>query len=142
MRILTLSWRRFLWYRSQSTDFQSKSMDWFLYDRNLRHKRVKDIWKKVSPIWYVRKIFRKTNVSYLLIRTPTCAYQGVRNVSFSKNFAYVLNGWPHTSYLPFLLWLSPLTHLQSFLLKFSLYSELAEQVWHFHARIVQCNPKW
>ena len=23
-----------------------------------------------------------------------CAYQGVRNVSFSGNFAYVLNGWP------------------------------------------------
>ena len=25
-----------------------------------------------------------------------CAYQGVRNVSFSKNFGYVLNGWPLT----------------------------------------------
>ena len=25
-----------------------------------------------------------------------CAYQGVRNVSFSENFAYVLNGWPQT----------------------------------------------
>ena len=24
----------------------------------------------------------------------TCAYLGVRNVSFSGNFAYVLNGWP------------------------------------------------
>ena len=24
----------------------------------------------------------------------TCAYQGVRNVSFSENFAYVLNEWP------------------------------------------------
>ena len=24
----------------------------------------------------------------------TCAYQGVRNVSFSESFAYVLNGWP------------------------------------------------
>ena len=23
----------------------------------------------------------------------TCAYQGVRNVNFSENFAYVLNGW-------------------------------------------------
>ena len=26
-----------------------------------------------------------------LIRTRTCAYQGVRNVSFSENFAYLLN---------------------------------------------------
>ena len=33
---------------------------------------------------HVRKIFRKTNISYSLIR-----YQGVRNVSFSENFAYV-----------------------------------------------------
>ena len=23
-----------------------------------------------------------------------CAYQGVRNVSFSENFAYLLNEWP------------------------------------------------
>ena len=24
-----------------------------------------------------------------------CAYQGVKNVSFSENFAYVINGWCH-----------------------------------------------
>ena len=28
-------------YRHQSTDLQSKSMDWFLYDNGLRHERVK-----------------------------------------------------------------------------------------------------
>ena len=49
---------------------------------------------KGPSIRYIRKIFRKTNISNLLIRTCTCAYQGVRNVSFSVNFAYVLNGWP------------------------------------------------
>ena len=38
--------------------------------------------------------FPKTNVSYPLIRTHTCAYQGVENVSFSENFAYVLNEQP------------------------------------------------
>ena len=27
----------------------------------------------------------------------TCAHQGVRNVSFSENFAYVLNGWTLTT---------------------------------------------
>ena len=32
-----------------------------------------------------RQIFRKTNISYPLIRTRTCAYQGVRNVRFSEN---------------------------------------------------------
>ena len=48
----------------------------------------------LSSIKYVRKIIRKTNISKALIRTRTRAYQGVRNVSFSENFAYVLNGWP------------------------------------------------
>ena len=37
------------------------------------------------------KIFRKTKISYLLISTRTCAYQGIRNVSFAENCAYVLN---------------------------------------------------
>ena len=48
--------------------------------------------KKESSIKYVRKIFQKTNISNPLIRIRTCAYQGVRNISFSENFAYVLNG--------------------------------------------------
>ena len=38
--------------------------------------------------------FQKTDISYPLIRTRTCVYQGVRNVSFSENFACVLNGRP------------------------------------------------
>ena len=38
---VTLSWRRPLSYRNQFIDFQSKSMDWFLYDRDLRHEKVK-----------------------------------------------------------------------------------------------------
>ena len=38
---LTLSWRRQISYRNQSTDLQSKSMYWFLYDIGLRHERVK-----------------------------------------------------------------------------------------------------
>ena len=37
---LTLSWRRLLSYRNQSTDLRSKSMDWFLYDNGLRHERI------------------------------------------------------------------------------------------------------
>ena len=38
---LTLSWRRPLSYRLQSTNLGSKSMDKFLYDNGLRHERVK-----------------------------------------------------------------------------------------------------
>ena len=30
-----------------------------------------------------------------LVHTRTCTYQGIRNVSFPKNFAYVVNGWSH-----------------------------------------------
>ena len=40
------------------------------------------------------QIFWKTNISNPLIRTCTCAYYEVRNVSFSEDFAYVLNLWP------------------------------------------------
>ena len=33
------------------------------------------------------QISRKTNISYPLIRTRMCAYQGVRNACFSENLA-------------------------------------------------------
>ena len=48
----------------------------------------------MSSTKYLRKIFRKTNISNPLISTRTSAYQGDRNVTFAENFAYVLNGWP------------------------------------------------
>ena len=38
--LLTLSRLRSILYRNQSIDLDSKSMNWFLYDKNLRHKRV------------------------------------------------------------------------------------------------------
>ena len=34
-----------------------------------------------------RQIFAKTNISYSMIRTRTCVYQGIRNVRFSENLA-------------------------------------------------------
>ena len=36
-------------YRSQSIELPSKSVDWFLYGRDLRHKRVKD---KIAFCYY------------------------------------------------------------------------------------------
>ena len=51
---------------------------------------VKILIYKGSSTKYVGKIIRKTNISYPLIRTRMCAYQGVRNVSFSEIFVYVL----------------------------------------------------
>ena len=44
-----------------------------------------------SFIQYVRKFSEKNKTFCPLIRTRTCAYQGVRNVSFSENFTYLLN---------------------------------------------------
>ena len=38
---LNVSWRRSLSYRNQSVDLQSKSLDWFLYDRDFHHERIK-----------------------------------------------------------------------------------------------------
>ena len=52
--------------------------------------------QKGSSISYVSKVFRKTHISYPLIRASTQTYQGVRNIGFSENFAYVLNESSHT----------------------------------------------
>ena len=41
--------------------------------------------KRVFQENKARQIFRKTNISNPMIRTGTCAYQGVRNVRFSEN---------------------------------------------------------
>ena len=37
-------------YRIQSTDLQSKSMNWFLNGRDLRQERVKQVLEKVNEI--------------------------------------------------------------------------------------------
>ena len=39
--ISTLSWRRSILYRNQSIDLLCKLTDWFLYDRDYHHERVK-----------------------------------------------------------------------------------------------------
>ena len=46
--VLTLSWQRPLSYRNQSMDLLRKSMDWFLYDNDLRHERVKRAEKAIT----------------------------------------------------------------------------------------------
>ena len=44
------------------------------------NKAKGQISKRVFQENKARQIFRKTNISYPLIRTRMCAYQGVRNV--------------------------------------------------------------
>ena len=55
------------------------------------------------------QIFRKTNISYPLIGTHMCAYQGVRNVRFSENLAQFVFLLP-----PF--WDSPFCFINDYLL--------------------------
>ena len=38
-------------YRNQSIDLQSKSMDWFQFDRGLRHERVKKFFLPVLKVF-------------------------------------------------------------------------------------------
>ena len=46
--------------------------------------------KRVFPENKARQVFWKTNISNPLIPTRTCAYQGVRNVIFSKSLTSFL----------------------------------------------------
>ena len=56
---LTLSWRRPLSYRNQSIDLLNKSTDWFLYDNDLRHERV-----KVSIETFLKKLTLKVHFCF------------------------------------------------------------------------------
>ena len=42
-------------YRNQSIDLQSKSMDWFLYDRDLRCERVNSL-QTVLPLYLIMSL--------------------------------------------------------------------------------------
>ena len=53
--LLTLLWQRSLSYRHRSINLQSKSMDWNLYDRDLRPERVKCLcWNFCDLFWWTR----------------------------------------------------------------------------------------
>ena len=54
---LFISRWRSLSYRNQSTDFLCKSMDWFLYDRDLCQERVKNIRKPLPNTFHINAQF-------------------------------------------------------------------------------------
>ena len=73
-----------------------------------------------SFIKYIRKIFRKTYISYV----RTCPCQGVINVDFAENLAYVLNEWSHiTMIIPI--------QLENFWLFFAEENLIPSIVWSF-----------
>ena len=51
---LTLPRRKSLSHRNQSTDLLWKLMDWFLYNSDLRHERVKPAWVKITMTFFGR----------------------------------------------------------------------------------------
>ena len=65
---LALSWPKSISYRNQSLDFLCKSMDWFLYDRDLRHKKVKmEKWNKNTNVVLVSLILTLNTFSITFI---------------------------------------------------------------------------
>ena len=73
---LTLSWRSSLSYRNQSSDLQSKSMDWFPYDRYLRHERVKS-----SPT--------SVNLQTLIVNVACSLVKSILNFAFKEEYQSV-----------------------------------------------------
>ena len=69
-----LSWRRFLSFRNQSFDLLCKSMDWFLYDRNLRHERVKEMINLWCMVQLKTRRFQENSLfkNKWLCRTSCC----------------------------------------------------------------------
>ena len=69
---------------------QNVSLQTYNFAKIMQHISVirkKKISKRVFQETKARKMFGKTNIFNHLIRTRTCAYQGVRNVHFSENLA-------------------------------------------------------
>ena len=54
---VTISWWRSLSYRKQSVDLLYRSMDWFLFDRDLRHERFKRSELVVTKYCHVHSLF-------------------------------------------------------------------------------------
>ena len=93
---ITFSWRRSLSYRNQSIDLQSKSMDWFLYDKDLRHERLNSFWLwffqyylKIMSIFRMETLFESSTVE----NQPTCTLRSPYLNSISYMSATTLIEW-------------------------------------------------
>ena len=57
-------------YRNQSTDLQSKSVDWFLYYNDLRHERVNEVLFILKDAVHF-KVYQKASI-ILMIDSKFC----------------------------------------------------------------------
>ena len=88
-RALTLSWRKPLSYRNQSSDLLCKSMDWFLYDNGLRHERVKQPLIAYYPLFLPKwklyqnsiKLLKNRNWTFPVVLYFTWIVEFVSNIS-------------------------------------------------------------
>ena len=74
----------------QINSYKKKNKKKCYKNNTIGNKAKGRISKQVFQEKKARQIFRKTNILYPLIRTRTCAYQGVQNVRFSENLACFL----------------------------------------------------
>ena len=91
MLALTLSWRRPLSYRNQSTDLPPKSMDWFLYDNGLHHEIGNESGCFSAKNILSNKNWAARNCKSLLFLLPFLInffkYSNILSSSASANFA-------------------------------------------------------
>ena len=91
---LILLWPRFLSYGNQSTNLQSKAIDWFLFDRNLRHQWLKEFFGKCQQIGSFLWIFplKRTNWTWFHKTFELCNVI-TKNLTFSTNRKLILISW-------------------------------------------------
>ena len=80
-------------YRNQSIDLQSKSIDWFLYDIDLRHERV-NLFQHNVPFLYSLKMseHQRSSGIFRRCRNGTLGINGLMNQKIrQKSNAFVSN---------------------------------------------------
>ena len=66
-----------------------------IFTKKLMFDRVLNLLLQLYLFWgYPLNTYPKFSEILTFLTPCTCAHQGVSNVSFSENFAYVLIGWP------------------------------------------------
>ena len=88
------SWAPSLFYIWRTHDHPRRTLcrqkEYIAMDEIVGNKTKGRILKRLFQENKARQIFRKINISYPLIRTCTCTYQGVRNDHFAENLTHIL----------------------------------------------------
>ena len=106
--LINLSWRSVLLYRSQFINLGSRSMDWFLYDRALRHETVEahllictleytlSFWDH-SVHWGINPLLKNTTPSFLSTPPPPLNRQTSSPSPLGNPPLYIGFSWTHPS---------------------------------------------